>query len=164
MPARTQPHPWIRTALSLALTLVLAACSGYPRDADDMTQRADEQGMRVGASHDPPWVLVAPDGRVSGPEPELLQRYADARGYRLEWVPGGHDALMRDLERAHLHAVVGGHHRTSPWKPRVGWSQPLRARPGGDAPLPERRIALPPGQSAWHLAFDSFLVQHGDRR
>jgi polar amino acid transport system substrate-binding protein len=158
------PAALARAACLLAAVLALGACDGYPRDADDMTRRATEQGMRVGASHDPPWVVVGADGRVTGPEPALLQRYAEAQGYRLEWAIGGHDALMRDLERAHLHAVVGGHHRKSPWAPKVGWSQPLRERPAADAPMPERRLALPPGQSAWHLAFDSFLVHQGADR
>lgn len=152
------PAAAARALVLLAVALALAACGDYPRDADDMTARAAGQGMRVGASHDPPWVLVGPDGDVTGPEPDFLQRYADAHSYRLHWIAGGHDALMRDLERAHLHAVVGGHHRKSPWVPKVAWSQPLHARPSDDAPMPERRIALPPGQSAWQLAFDTYLV------
>ena len=117
------------------------------------------QGMRVGASHDPPWLQVGADGTVSGPEAELMQGFADAQGYRLTWLPGSHDALMRDLQDARLHAVVGGHHPDSPWKPMVGWSQPLALRASADGPMPERRIALPPGQSAWHLAFDRYLAE-----
>ena len=159
MAASPSPPIVARAACALALALGLAACDGYPRDSDDMTRRAAQQAMRVGVSHDPPWVLVGTDGQVTGPEAELVQRYADTRGYRLEWIAGGHDALMRDLERAHLHAVVGGHHHRSPWKPKVGWSQPLHARPGGDGPMPERRVALPPGQSQWQLAFDAFVVR-----
>ena len=102
---------------------------------------------------------LAADGTVSGPEAALVQRFADAHGYALTWVPGSHDALMRDLARAHLHAVAGGHHPDSPWKPDVAWSQPLSLRALPDGPMPERRIALPPGQSAWHLAFDRHLAE-----
>lgn len=146
------------TLLALILLLVLAGCERYPRDADDLTAQAAEHGMRVGASHDPPWLRVGADGAVDGPEAELIEAFARAHGYRLTWMPGGHDALMGDLERARLHAVAGGHHPDSPWKPKVGWSRPLALRASGDGPMPERRIALPPGQSAWHLAFDEFLL------
>jgi len=150
----------IAIAGALAALLALSACDDYPRDADDMTTQAAEQGMRVGASHDPPWLVVSGDGTVGGPEAELLQRYADAQGYRIIWIPGSHDALMGELERTHLHAVAGGHHPDSPWKPKVGWSRPLGLRASPDGPMPERRIALPPGQSRWQLAFDRHLVEH----
>ncbi|MGJ4730288.1 ABC transporter substrate-binding protein [Luteimonas sp. SDU101] len=145
-------------AAALAALLALPGCSDYPRDADGLTGQAAQQGMRVGASHDPPWVRVV-DGEVRGPEADLIRRYADAHGYRLTWLPGNHDALMGDLERARLHAVIGGHHPDSPWKPKVGWSRPLALRASADGPMPERRVALPPGQSAWHLGFDRYLVE-----
>lgn len=148
----------------LAALLALPGCDRYPRDADDLTAQATQAGMRVGASHDPPYVRVSADGEVEGSEAQLMQRFASAHGYRITWIPGGHDALMRDLEHAHLHAVIGGHDRRSPWKPRVGWSRPLHQRPGPDAPMHDRRIALPPGQSAWHLAFDRYLVRHEGAR
>ncbi len=152
-------------ACALAALLALSACDGYPRDADDMTAKAAERGMRVGASHDPPWLLVGADGTVGGPEAALVQRFADAHGYTLTWTPGGHDALMRDLARARLHAVAGGHHPDSPWRPDVAWSQPLALRAGqDDGPMPERRIALPPGQPAWHLAFDRHLAASEPRQ
>jgi polar amino acid transport system substrate-binding protein len=157
----------VRASITLCVLLALlalSACDGYPRDADHLTRRAAEHGMRVGASHDPPYVVVAADGSVSGIEADLVQGFADAHGYRLTWAANGHDVMMRDLERAHLHAVIGGHHRKSPWEPKVGWSQSLHLRANDDAPLPERRIALPPGQCGWHLAFDRHLVRHADAR
>lgn len=150
--------------IAFGLCLLVSACGAYPRDSDGMTQRASGQGMRVGASHDPPWLVVDADGRVSGPEAELLQAFAAAQGYRLRWQPGGHDALMRQLEHAELHAVVGGYDRKSPWKPRVAWSRPLRARASPHSPMPERRIGLPPGQSAWQLGLDTWLVRQAGTR
>ncbi len=149
--------------LVLAL-LGLAGCDRYPRDADRLSEQAASHGMRVGASHDPPWVVVGADGSVSGEEAALLERFAKSRGYRLIWQPGAHEALMRELQHARLHAVIGGHHPDSPWKPDVGWSRPHGLRAGPDGPMPERRIALPPGQSAWQLAVDTWLVEHEGAR
>lgn len=151
-------------ALAVAALSALAGCDAYPRDADNVTALAAERSMLVGASHDPPWVGVTSDGRVSGPEAELVRGFAKAHGYRLRWLPGGHDALMRELEQARLHAVIGGHHPDSPWQPKVGWSQPLHLRAGADAPMPERRIALPPGQSAWQLEVDRHLLARDGQR
>lgn len=155
-PCMSRPTPAL--LLSLPALLALCACGAYPRDADGLSEQAAQRGMRVGVSADPPWVQVAADGSVSGPEAELVQRFADAHGYRLAWVPGGHDALMGELERSRLHAVIGGHDPDSPWKPMVGWSRPLGLRAPADGPMPERRIALPPGQSRWQLAVDTYLV------
>ena len=146
---------------AFAALLLLAGCDDYPRDADGLSAQAGEHGMRVGASHDPPWLVVGVDGSVSGPEAEVVRRFADAHGYRLRWMPGSHDALMVDLERARLHAVGGGHDPDSPWNPRVGWSRPLALRASDAGPMPERRIALPPGQCAWHLSFDRHLAGRG---
>lgn len=146
--------------LFLAAITLLSACDGYPRDADAMSHRASASGMRVGASHEPPYLRVAPDGTVTGSDALLMEGFAREHGYRLTWVTDAHDALMRELKDADLHAVVGGHREQSPWTPEVGWSQPFRVREGGDGPLHERRIALPPGQSAWHLAIDRYLLAH----
>ena len=158
------PSRPLSASLALLALLALSACSPYPRDADGLSEQAARHGMRVGASEDPPWVQVAADGSVSGVEADLVQDFADAHGYRLEWVPGGHDALMGQLERTGLHAVIGGHHPDSPWKPMVGWSRPLALRASPDGPMPERRIALPPGQSAWHLSVDQYLVDREHAR
>ncbi len=161
MPALPAPAALIAAPL---MALLLAACGPYPRDADHLSEQAASSAMRVGVSEDPPWVRVLPDGSVTGPEADLVQGYADAHGYRLEWVPGGHDTLMRELERARLHAVIGGHRPDSPWKPMVGWSLPLALRAAPDGPMPERHVALPPGQSAWHLSFDQYLVDQEQAR
>ena len=144
---------------AIALLALLAGCDGYPRDADDMTQKAADVGMYVGASHDPPYVRVSAEGEVTGTEVAPVERFANERGYRVIWATDAHDALMLDLENAQLHAVIGGHHPDSPWKPKVGWSRTLYLREGGNGALHQRRIALPPGQSAWHLAFDRHLVE-----
>ena len=142
---------------------LLAGCDQYPRDADDMTARATDAAMWVGASHDPPHVVVSASGAVTGEEAAVIERFADARGYRVEWMVRPNDGLMHALEQAHLHAVIGGHDRRSPWRSRVAWSRPRLVR-GRDGVLQERRIALPPGQSGWQLAFDRHLIEREHAR
>src|SRR5690606_19505013 len=125
---------------------------------DGLSEPAARQGMRVGASEVPSRVQLAADGPGSADYADMVPDFADSHGYRPASVPGRHAALMCKPERSRLHADIGGHHPVSPWKPMVGWSRPLALRASPDGPMPERRIALPPGQSAWHLSFDQYLV------
>ncbi|MDH5823104.1 transporter substrate-binding domain-containing protein [Luteimonas sp. RD2P54] len=136
----------------------LAGCEPYPRDAAGSTARADREAIRVGVSHEPPFVLVAgAGGQPTGPEVDMLRDLARSRGARIEWVVDGHDALMHELEEFRLHAVAGGHLPDSPWKPKVGWSRTYHLRPATPGPLHARMLALPPGENAWQLAVDGFL-------
>lgn len=144
--------------LVLPLVLGVAACDGYPRDANDSTRRAEERAMRVGVSHDPPFVVVpAGSGEPTGIEIAMIRGLARAREADVEWVVSGHDALMRELKALRLHAVVGGHVRGSAWEPEVGWSREYRLRAAPQGPLVARRLALPPGENAWQLVVDRHL-------
>lgn len=146
-------HPLARSALILVAATLLAACSDYPRDAEHSLARAHEHALRVGLSHDPPFVDLAGD-EPRGLEVDWIQRFADARGMRVEWVVDGHDRLMLELLDFRLQLVAGGHHADSPWKD-VSWSLPVKVATA-DGRV-ERRLALPPGENAWQLAIDRQL-------
>ncbi len=140
----------------LCVFLVLCACSDYPRDPEDSLARAHEHGLRVGLSHDPPFVDLS--GREpAGIEVDWIRRFAHGRGMEVEWVVDGHDALMLELLDFRLHLVAGGHRRDSPWKD-ASWSLPVKIATADG--LVERRFALPPGENAWQLALDRQL--HAD--
>ncbi|MDR7191712.1 ABC transporter substrate-binding protein [Luteimonas terrae] len=138
----------------LLLCLCLVACGPYPRDARDSSDRARES-MRVGLSHDPPYVVVRPGAEPSGPEVALIEAFANAHGLHVEWVVDGHEALMGDLVEHRLHMVAGGHAAKSPWTD-VSWSRTFLVRDAQGRPA-ARRIALPPGENAWQLDVDRWL-------
>ena len=135
-----------------------AACGDYPRDPEGSLQRARNAALRVGVSHDPPWVVLAPGQAPTGPEIELVRTLARTQRARIEWVAGGHDALMGDLLAFRLQLVAGGHSRRSAWQPEVAWSRPylLAAADGGAV---QRRLALPPGENAWQLVVDGYVLR-----
>lgn len=148
----------------LALTLSLTACGPFPRDAMGSTERA-ERGLLVGASHDPPFVIVGVKG-VSGPDVELIERFAGRHGYKVEWRVAGHEALMEALEEARLHAVIGGHSDDSPWTGRIAWSRevPTEVFVDGAHVRVNRRVALPPGESQWNMVIEDDLATHEGAR
>lgn len=142
--------------LACLLGIALTGCGDYPRDAEASLQRARDDAIRVGLSHDPPFVDLG-HGAPAGIEVDWIARFAAARGMRVEWVPGAHERLMHDLVGFRLHVVAGGHSADSPWRD-VSWSRPVRIRTADG--LVERRFALPPGENAWQLAVDRQL--HAD--
>ena len=148
----------IRAWLCVVL-VVLAGCGQYPRDTHDSSARARD-AMRVGVSHDPPFVVVEPDGPPHGSEIARIEAFAATRDLRIDWVVDGHERLMQALVDHRLHMVVGGHGEDSPWTD-VSWSRPYHVR-DARGHIAERRLALPPGENAWQLDVDRHL--HATRR
>lgn len=146
--------------LFVLLCLCLAACGAYPRDAHQSSERARD-AMRVGVSHDPPYIVVS-DGVPHGSEIDVITAFAKARGLRVEWVVDGHDALMEALLDHRLHMVAGGHVGQSPWV-ESSWSRKFLVTDARGHPA-ARRIALPPGENAWQLSVDRFLITRDARR
>ena len=154
----------IRVSAIAALSLAFAGCAPYPRDTADSSSRGAQFGLTVGASADPPYVVIGPDNTVSGSDAEIVERFARAHAFQVHWVVGGHDSLMAQLEDARLHLVIGGHAKDSPWEPKVGWSREIQTRERPPSPLVIRRFAMPPGENAWHVLLDRYLVAHESAR
>lgn len=145
-----------------ALAVLLAGCGvDMPRDPDRTTARMRGGVMQVGASHDPPNVVVPVVGAPTGGDVELIETFAAAQGARVQWVRGDHDGLMRDLEARRLQAVIGGVHADSPWIPHVGVTLQFDAFDVHGRRI-KRVIATPPGENAWLMRMDAHL--QGARR
>lgn len=147
----------IRYAPAVVALLLLTACEGFPQDAARSLERAHGSALQAGASHDPPWVIVAKDGTPSGPEIELVEALAASEGLRVEWTAGAHDQLMARLADFDLQVVAGGHRDGSPWEPDLGWSRAY-ALPVTGTPRIDRRLALPPGENALQMTVDRWLA------
>ncbi|NYZ62407.1 ABC transporter substrate-binding protein [Luteimonas deserti] len=136
------------------LVLLSCGCDPFPREAQGSAARARDT-LRVGLSHDPPYVDVATGDAPHGAEVRVIEAFAAARGAKIEWVTEGHEALMEALLDHRLHMVAGGHSARSPWD-GVAWSRSVRIDAGPGHPV-ERRWALPPGENAWQLEVDRYL-------
>jgi polar amino acid transport system substrate-binding protein len=154
----------IRIVVSAVTTLAISGCAPFPRDTGDSTADANQYGLTVGASGDPPFVVVGEDGQVSGSDAAIVERFARANGFRVRWVAGGHDPLMQQLEKGRLHLVIGGHAKRSPWESRVGWSATVPTEATLRQHSGMRRFAVPPGENAWHMLLDNYLVAHEGAR
>lgn len=159
-PARPA-RPRAGRLLGIAIPLAILGGCDLPRDPSGTLDRVTNGSLRVGVSHDPPFVLADrpdPEGR----EVELIRQFAESRHARIEWIHVSHSALLRRLEQHEVDLVIGGHDADDPWKERLAFSRPYRIIGVADRPA-LRTAALPPGENAWLLAFERHVGSAGAR-
>lgn len=163
------PRRWARSGTigGALVALSLNAC-GIPKDQEGASARiAATHVLRVGASANPPWVIVQ-GNQVTGIEPSLICAFATTMGAKVAWVVNGETPLLEALERRQLDIVVGGVTSRSPWIRRVGTSlsyarakRPPGGRPGLDQGRERHIILSAPGENRLLLRLDQFLHAAG---
>src|SRR4051812_24254632 len=99
---------------SLAALTLVAGC-GWPRDPDHTGDHiAQTKVLRVGVSENPPWITLE-GGQVGGIEAGMVRAVAADMGARVEWVPGGEGALMKELKARRLDLLAAGVTADNPW-------------------------------------------------
>jgi polar amino acid transport system substrate-binding protein len=109
----------------LPLLMAIALCSGcqFPQDPEGTLDRVRGGVMRVGVTPAEPWV------KLDGPEPagvevELVERFAESLGARVEWVEGSESDLMEALHGGQLDVVIAGLTRQSAWAREAALTRP----------------------------------------
>ena len=136
--------PWMpsrASALPLLLSLVLSACSPFPKDPDGTTQRVTREGaFRVGQ--------VSNGRPAASASQAFLDRVEKATGARANIEMGSTEALLTRLEAGDLDLVVGEFIPSTPWKGRVHF-MPELPRAGGPGERPVRAVAIRNGENGW---------------
>jgi polar amino acid transport system substrate-binding protein len=115
--------------LSVARLLALALLAGllggcdFPRDPEGTLDRVRGGVLRVGVTPADPWVQLDA-GEPAGVEVELVTRFADSLGARVEWVEGSESDLMEALGGRQLDVVIAGLTRQSEWRRVVALTRP----------------------------------------
>ena len=139
--------------------LLLSGGCNLPQDPEGTLERVRSGSLRVGISENPPWTEWTA-GSAAGIEPELLVRFADELHARIEWVPDTEGDLLAALERGELDVVVCGLQDDTPWRDRLGLTQPYLAIGGA-----KHVMAVAPGENRFLLELDRFLQEDtGDLR
>lgn len=137
------------TAL-LAVLLLSGGCN-LPQDPEATLERVRGGTLRVGISENPPWTGLAGDS-ANGLEAELLDRFANELSAHIEWTPDTEGDLLPALERGELDIVICGLHDGTPWRDRVGLTQPYLTI--GNK---KHVMAVAPGENRLLLELDRFL-------
>lgn len=140
-----------------ALVVLAVGGCGAPRDPEGSTDRiVSTRVLRVGATQSPPWVQINA-GEPTGPEADLIRRFAGSLGARVGWIPGGQQQLLQALEDRRLDLVAAGADASTPWKARLGVSLPYATSLGPHG-LEKRVLLTAPGENQLLMRLDRFVL------
>jgi polar amino acid transport system substrate-binding protein len=145
------------------LGLLLAGCAGpYPADPHQTLSRVTGAELRVGISHNEPFVSVAGPS-PSGREVALVEDYAATLDAEVAWTADGEEELVDQLEHGRLDLVIGGLTNKTPWKKKVGLTRPYTQTTDEFGQTEKHVMAVRKGENAFLLDLDEFLQAHGGR-
>lgn len=145
-----------RVAPALLAASLVTACSSVPSDPDGTLERVEStQVLRAAAS--PREGQVSVDGsRVSGPEPELVEGFAEKLGAKVEWQVMGEEPAVEAMERGEIDLLVGGMTDQSPYAQRVGMTRPYTESVDHGETV-KHVMAVPMGENAMLSELERYL-------
>lgn len=153
---------WRVLGLVAVLAGLLAACGvSIPTDPDGTLERVTGGTLRVGVSPNPPWTEVRGDAEPTGTEVTLIKEFASTLPTEVSWSVGGEEALIKRLEIGELDLVIGGLTADTPWEEHVAITKPYGEATGPDGKRIKLVMAAPPGENAYLLRLEKFLLSRG---
>jgi polar amino acid transport system substrate-binding protein len=152
----------MRKRVPLLVMLVaglLTACGvSIPADPEGTLERVTGGTLRVGVSPNPPWTEVGGDAEPTGTEVGLIKEFAATLPAEVSWTVGGEESLITRLEIGELDLVIGGLTADTPWEEHVAITKPYGEATGPDGKRVELVMAAPPGENAYLLRLERFLL------
>lgn len=109
------------------LPVLLAGCAvQVPADPNGTLDRVEGGELRVGATANPPWVVLDDESAPSGIEPDLIEEFADRLGADVDWTTGSEAVLLDALDAGEIDLVLGGFRDDTPWNDRGAITRPYR--------------------------------------
>lgn len=135
----------------------LSGCGSLPRDREGTLDRLRGGQLRAGAAVNPPWVQVE-NGRLTGFEVDLVERWAARLGATVEWTRAAEPELFDALHHQELDLVVAGLDRSTPYASKAGVTRPYATSTDRHGKTRHHVIATRPGDSALLFALDRYLA------
>lgn len=150
------------TLLATVVAALLAGCGvTVPTDPEGTLERVAGGTLRVGVSPNPPWTEVTQDAVPTGSEVVLVREFAATLPAEVSWTVGGEEALIKRLEKGDLDLVIGGLTADTPWEKHIAVTKPYAEGTGPDGNRIKLVMAAPPGENAYLLRLERFLLSRG---
>lgn len=149
----------LQTFAVIASCALLAGCSlSIPADPEGTLERVTDGTLRVGASHNPPWVETPGDKEPQGKEPELIRNFAAGLGAEVEWSESGEEQLFDALKRGDLDLVIGGFTDQTPWTEYGAVTRPYTEEQRSNT-TKKHVMVVRMGENAFQVELEKFLLK-----
>ena len=156
------PRSWRVTLLATVVTTLFAGCGvSIPTDPEGTLERVSGGTLRVGVSPNPPWTVTSGNAQPTGSEVDLVTEFAASLPAQVQWTVGGEEPLIKALERGELDLVIGGLTSDTPWTEHAGVTKPYGEATDPAGERVELVMAAPPGENAFLLRLEKFLLTRG---
>ncbi len=148
----------LRAGVLALLILMLAACGiQVPSDPRGTLDRVQGGVMRVGVTENKPWVELKDTAQPAGTEPDLISRFAQQLGSKVQWTKGSEAVLLDALERGELDLVVGGFLEGTPWVEKGATTRPYTERTAAGG-MDKHVMIVRMGENGFLVALEEFLL------
>ncbi len=151
-----------RACRSLLLGLVLTTlvgCATVPADTEGTTDRVRGGVLRVGLTHNPPWVDATDPAVPRGTEAALVEELATALDAEPEWTTGSEAALVTALHEGRLDLVAGGFTDDTPWSQQVAMTAPYTEERDGSGRTLKHVLLTRAGENRFLTTVERFLAE-----
>lgn len=146
-------------AFCAAALVVLSGCSGgIPADPDGTLERVTDGTLRVGVSHNPPWVDLGVEGEPTGSEVALVRRFAEQIDADIEWTDSSEAPLVDALDRGELDLLIAGFVADTPWSEKAAVTRPFAEIANSRGEREKHVMLAPMGENAFLVALERFLL------
>lgn len=142
-----------------ALVVALAAC-GLPRDTEGTSERIEGGELRVGVTHNPPWVDTS-GASPRGSEVALLEGFAEAAGAEVTWVEGSEGVLADALDSGRIDVAIGGFTDDTPWTDKAAVSAVYRETRTDDGVTEKHVVLSRMGENRLLVDLETYLRENG---
>ena len=156
-----------RAGLPLLVALVLATlvgCGTVPADTEGTTERVRGGVLRVGLTHNPPWVDATDPAVPRGTEAGLVEELAAALDAEPEWTTGSEAALVTALHEGRLDLVAGGFTDDTPWSQQVAMTVPYIEERDGSGRTLKHVLLTRAGENRFLTTVEQFLAEQEGTR
>lgn len=150
--------------LAALVLATLVGCSAVPADAEGTTDRVSGGVLRVGLTHNPPWVDATDPAVPLGTETELVEELAAALDAEPEWITGSEAALVTALHEGRLDLVAGGFTDDTPWSEQVAMTAPYAEERDGSGRTQKHVLLTRAGENRFLTTVEEFLAEQEGTR
>lgn len=104
------------------IVFFLAASCNVPKDSRDSFESVKSDVLKVGVVNNPPFSSFEQEPK--GSEVLMIRDFSNQENVEIQFIKGSESDLVKKLEQADIHVLLGGFEKNTIWKEKSGQTIP----------------------------------------